>query len=268
VTASALYPGQTWHRRRRPVEHYLSYRLFMMLLDLDEAAALDRSTRHFGYNRSRLLSFHDRDHGDGSTTPLRAQIEAELARVGVAAGGAIRVLCMPRVFGQAFNPLTVYYCYPPGETQTPAAVLYEVNNTFGQRHSYLLTAETGTDIVTHDCDKLFFVSPFMDMALRYRFRLRPPGVDAPIGEPLAIRIDVDDAEGLILSAEFTARREPISDAAMLRQVLAHPLLMIKVVGAIHWEAVKLWLKGLKLRPRPAVPDDPVTVIGPKRSGAA
>src|SRR5476651_2547968 len=100
---SAVYPGETWHRRFKPVEHFLRYRLFMLLLDLDELPALGKRLRWFGYNRSALLSFRDRDHLDGSATSLRAQVEAHLTQAGLPAGGAIRVLCMPRVLGQAFN---------------------------------------------------------------------------------------------------------------------------------------------------------------------
>jgi DUF1365 family protein len=259
MTASALYDGETWHRRFRPVEHFLRYRLFMLLLDLDELPALDGRLRHFGYNRSRLISFRDRDHLDGSPMPLRAQVEAHLHQAGLAGGGAIRVLCMPRVLGQVFNPLTVYYCYPPGSTEAPMAILYEVNNTFGQRHAYLLRVEADSDDkrIHNACDKRFYVSPFMDMALGYRFCLRPPTEGA--GDPLSVEIDVDDTEGRILTAALLARRQELTDATLVGAVLSHPLLMLKVVGAIHWEAVKLWLKGMRLKPRPPAPAEPVTI---------
>jgi DUF1365 family protein len=258
MTTSALYDGETWHRRFRPVQHFLRYRLFMLLLDLDELPGLDRRLRHFGYNRSRLISFRDRDHLDGSTTPLRAQVEGHLRRAGLPCGGPIRVLCMPRVLGQVFNPLTVYYCYPPGVAKAPMAILYEVNNTFGQRHAYLLRADASDDKrIRNACDKRFYVSPFMDMALGYRFRLRPPSEGA--GDPLSVEIDVDDTDGRILAAAFLAKRQPLTDATLIRAVLSHPLLMLKVVGAIHWEAVKLWLKGLRLKPRPPTPAEPVTI---------
>ncbi len=257
---SALYPGETWHRRFKPVEHFLRYTILMLMLDLDEAAELDRTSRWFGYNRSRILTFNDRDHGDGSTTPLRTQVEAHLIRAGLPAGGPIRVLCMPRLFGRVFNPLTLYYCHPPGDG-APMAILYEVNNTFGQRHSYLLHAEVDNGRIHNASDKRFYVSPFMDMALHYRFRLRPPGPEAH--SPLSVDIEVDDAEGRVLTAAFHGRREDINDASLLRAALAQPLLMLKVVVAIHWEALRLGLKGMKLRTRPPAPTEPVT-IGPAR----
>ena len=168
------------------------------------------------------------------------------------------MLCMPRVFGQVFNPLTVYYCHPPGGG-APMAVLYEVNNTFGQRHSYLLRAEYEKERIHNDCEKQFYVSPFMDMALHYRFALRPPPTET--GAPLSIDIHVSDAEGEVLTAAFNGRRREFTDPALLAAALAYPLLMLQVVGATHWEALKLALKGMKLRQRPPAPSEPVSIGG-------
>lgn len=262
MTVSALFPGETWHRRYRPVGHFLRYSMLMMLIDLDEAVELDHRSRWFGYNRSRILAFNDRDHGDSSATPLRTQVERHLTAAGLPAGGPIRVLAMPRVFGQVFNPLTVYYCHPPGDGP-PMAILYEVNNTFGQRHSYLLKAEEDGGRIHNACDKRFYVSPFMDMALRYRFALRAPPTEAD--GPLSIDIEVSDEGGKVLTAAFHGRRQDFTDRALFAAALAYPFLMLKVVGAIHWEALKLWLKGMKLRPRPPAPAEPVTT-GPSGAG--
>ncbi len=261
MTVSALFPGETWHRRLRPVEHFLRYRMLMVLIDLDEAEAISGRSRWFGYNRTRFLSFNDRDHGDGSATPLRHQVDAHLAAAALPAGGSVRVLCMPRVFGLVFNPLTIYYCHAPGAADAPpVAVLYEVNNTFGQRHSYLLRAENENGRTRNACDKQFYVSPFMDMALHYGFRLSQAPVQGE-GAILTADIEVDDADGRLLTAAFHGRRRDMTEAALLRAALGYPLLMLKVVGAIHWEAVKLWTKGMRLRPRPAAPPEPVS-FGP------
>ncbi len=269
MTASALFPGQTWHRRYRPVGHFLRYSMLMMLIDLDEAADLDRRSHWFGYNRARILAFHDTDHGDGSDTPLRSQVELHLVAVGLPTGGPIRVLAMPRVFGQVFNPLTVYYCHPPGDG-APMAILYEVNNTFGQRHSYLLKAEHEDGRLRNGCDKQFYVSPFMDMALHYRFALRIPPAEA--GAPLSIEIEVGDEDGRVLTAAFNGRRREFTENALLEAALAYPFLMLKVIGAIHWEALKLALKGMRLRHRPPAPAEPITIgtssAGVSGSGAA
>ena len=137
---STLYAGTVMHRRVRPRAHRLRYRVFWMLLDLDEIAALPHILRLFSHNRFNAVSFFDNDHGDGSGRPLRAQVEEHLQAAGIAPdGGPIRLLCMPRVFGYGFNPLSVYFCYQ--RDGSLAAMLYEVHNTFGERHSYLIPVE-------------------------------------------------------------------------------------------------------------------------------
>lgn len=253
MTASALYAGAVVHARVRPVRHRLRYRMLNMLLDLDELPALDRRLRLFGHNRRALFSFHDMDHGDGSATPLRAQVEALLRESGLEpAGGRIRVLCMPRVLGMVFNPLSVYFCHAANGALH--AMLYEVNNTFGQRHSYLIpvTGQVGGTL-RQRCDKRFYVSPFMDMGLSYDFRLTLPG------ETLSLGVDAHDADGPLLFAVFAGRRRELTDAALIAAFLAHPLLAARVLGGIHWEALKLWRKGLRLQPRPSPPTAPVTI---------
>ncbi len=255
--ASGLYAGVTSHTRFRPRTHSLRYRLFMMLLDLDDGPALGKGLRLFGYNRAGLISFHDRDHLAGDGRPLRAQIEGELARAGLdLQGGPIRVLCMPRVLGFVFNPISVYFCHYPDEGL--GAILYEVNNTFGQRHAYLIPVgaeDAQAKKVVQSCNKRFHVSPFMDMDMRYHFKVGRPG-------PLArLIVDAHDAEGLKLAASFVGRRQALTDGAILRMVLTHPLLALAVLAGIHWEAVKLILKGLRLRPSPPAPAQPVTWVG-------
>ncbi len=255
MNGSALFTGTVAHARLRPVRHRLRYRMLNLLLDLDELPDLDRRLALFGHNRAALFSFHEADHGDGSATPLRAQIEAHLRRAGVnPAGGRIRVLCMPRVLGLVFNPITVFFCDDAnGALQ---AMLYEVNNTFGQRHSYLIPVHGAVEgVLRQRCDKRLYVSPFMDMDLSYSFRLTPPGAR------LSLAIDVHDAAGAVLFAAFTGRRRTLSDRTLLTAFLAHPLLAARVLGGIHWEALKLWRKGMRIRPRPAPPALPITIVG-------
>ena len=252
---SALVPGHTWHRRYRPKAHLLRYRMLMTLIDLDEAAELSRRSRWFGYNRRALMSLRDRDHLAGTNESLRDQVYCHLAEAKLATGGRIQLLCMPRILGAVFNPLSVYFCFAPGG-EAPIAVLYEVNNTFGQRHSYLLTATPTKGWIAHDCDKRLYVSPFMEMAQRYRFALNWPTTDKA---PLKLEIDVDDEAGTILTAAFMGRPEPITEAALLRAALAQPFLMLSVLGAIHWEALKLWSKGVRLTRRPPAPPEPVSI---------
>jgi DUF1365 family protein len=254
--ASGLYAGVVSHARFRPTVHKLRYRIFMMLLDLDEAPSLCRRLNLFAYNRPGLISFHDRDHLSGRGETLRHEIEAELQGAGLdLEGGPIRLLCMPRVLGFVFNPISVYYCHR--RDGTLGAILYEVNNTFGQRHAYLIPvkAEDAASLqIVQSCDKTFHVSPFMDMDLRYHFKTAPPADD------VSLVVDAHDAAGPMIATAFHGSRTEISDRAILKAFLAHPLLSIAVLAAIHWEAVKLLLKGLRLKPSPPAPGAPVTVV--------
>lgn len=251
--ALGLFPGLVLHARTRPRAHTLRYRIFMLLADLDEGPKLARGLRLFGFDGPGLFSFQSRDHGDGSTRPLKAQVEAHLQAAGLETGGPVRLLCMPRVLGGVFNPLSVYFCHRADGALS--AILYEVNNTFGDRHSYLIPAPDAApgEVVRQAIDKGFYVSPFMDMDLTYAFTIRPPG------EKVAVSIDVADGQGPLLSASFTGKGQPLTDRALLLAWLAHPWMTLGVMGAIHWEALKIWLKGERLRGRPAPPLRPVTV---------
>ncbi len=240
--SSGLYQGVVAHRRFRPVEHRMRYRIFQVLLDIDELPALAARLRLFGHNHAGLVSFHDRDHLAGNAEPLRAQVERLLAEAGLQGGGRIQVLCMPRILGHAFNPISVWWCHNREGTLT--AVLYEVNNTFGQRHTYLVPAKTVAGPQVQDCAKQFYVSPFFAMDMHYHFRLTSPG------EAMALFIRATGKAGTMLTASFSGKRSPLTDASLLRAVLGHPLLALKVLGAIHWEALKLWRKGLRTHPRP------------------
>jgi DUF1365 family protein len=245
---STLYAGPVTHQRLRPMRHRLRYRVFSLLLDLDELPALDRQLRWFSLERFNLFSFHRRDHGDGSAMPLRAQIELQLALTGLAPGGRIELLCTPRMLGHQFNPLSVYFCHRPGGGLQ--AIVYEVHNTFGERHSYLIPLHEpvapGKTIVQH-CAKALYVSPFLGPAMRYEFRVEAPHADA-----LSLGISANDAGGPVLVAHYAARGRALDDRALLGLCLSHPLIGLKVVAAIHWEALRLWLKKAPLhRHRPA-----------------
>ena len=243
--ASALYPGHVTHHRLRPRDHRLTYRTGSMLIDLDELAALHGSLKLFSVDRFNLISFHARDRGDGSGRDLKAQVEAKMRAAGVEPdGGPIRLMTMPRWLGYAFNPLSVFFCHRRSGELT--AILWEVDNTFGGRHGYLLPVdgiENGE--VLQSCDKAFYVSPFMDMELTYAFRVRPPG------DLFKLVIDVSDAQGRLLTARHLARRVELNDRALLRLFFAVPFGALRVIAAIYWEALKLWLKGVKLTTPPA-----------------
>jgi DUF1365 family protein len=256
MTASALYMGKVVHARTRPRRHRLSYRVFWLLLDLDEIDALDRRLRLFSHNRWNLVSFHDRDHGARGTErrPLRAQIETHLRAAGIETDRVrITLLTMPRILGYVFNPLSIYFCRA-GDGAL-AAIVYEVSNTFGERHVYVAPADpAGEGPVLHGCDKRFYVSPFLDMDLAYEFRVTPPGAR------VAVAITARDAEGPVLAAALGGERRPLTDGTLLRACLAVPLLTLKVISGIHWEALRLFLKGAPFHRRPPPPAEAATVM--------
>lgn len=252
--ASQLYRGIVVHQRLRPKRHRLQYRVFSLLLDIDEIGTLGRRLRLFAHNRRGVLSFHDRDHGDGSGAPLRRWVEDNLQTAGIdIAGGRIEILCYPRLWGYVFNPLSVYFCYHRRGALT--AMIYEVNNTLGERHSYLIPVEqVRRGEVRQECEKVFYVSPFIPMQAQYRFRVSLPG------DRLSVIINQSDADGPLLHAAFTARRAALSDASLLKVMTAYPLMTVKVIAGIHWEALRLWLKGVPLVRRPAAAPEPVTIV--------
>ncbi len=249
---SAIYTGFVMHHRSRPRQHRLRYSIFYLLLDLDELDALSKKLRLFSYNRFNLASFYDRDYGHGSAVSLRARIEQQLEDSGIEYGGPVRLLTMPRILGYAFNPLSIYFCHRPDNSLS--AIYYEVNNTFGERHSYLIPVKAGADIpIRQESGKSFYVSPFMSTEMAYDFSVVPPGKD------LAVAITGHDAQGPLIHANLAANRHDLTDAALARVLSVYPLLTLKVIAGIHWEALLIWLKGARLHRRPAPPAQPVTI---------
>jgi uncharacterized protein len=250
---SALYVGQVTHRRLRPRKHALRYRTFALLLDLDELPDLAVRLRLLSRNSFNLFSFYDRDYGSGAT-PLREQIEGHAHQVGLDLdGGKIWLLTMPRILGYAFNPISLYFCH--GRNGELLAILYEVNNTFGQRHSYFIPVEAAAaGPIRQSCAKQFYVSPFMAMDMVYEFTVIPPC------EKVSIAIVERDRQGVVLTATQAQDRVALTDAALARVFFSHPLLTLKVVVGIHLEALVLWIKGLRLQIRPPPPDQPVTHV--------
>jgi uncharacterized protein len=249
---SALFAGHVVHQRTRPKRHRLRYRVFYLALDLEEALAVGAALRFFSINRFNLFSFHERDHGDGSSLPLLEQIRAKLRAAELDANGAIVLMTMPRMLGYAFNPLSLYFCYR--KDGALAAIIYEVNNTFGQRHSYLIPATPDENgLVRQESAKSLYVSPFLDTDITYAF------VAAPPKERVAISITARDAERPILFTRLSADRIPLADPTLLRALFAYPFLTLKVVAAIHWEALRLWLKGVGLIHRPEQANGQTTI---------
>ncbi|NBB48122.1 DUF1365 family protein [Rhizobium sp. CRIBSB] len=255
ISSSAIYAGHVLHVRSRPKKHSLRYSVFSLLVDLDEISDLNAHLRLFGYNKAAFFSVHDADHGNGRTGELRQWVEERLAAAGLSGGGwTIRMLCYPRILGYVFNPLTVYFCYRPGGEL--AAVFYEVCNTFNERHTYVIpVSDEESGILRHRCAKEMYVSPFMPMNCEYSFRISPPAED------IAIHIGESDPEGPMLFASFAGERRPLSDRSLLRMLLTYPLMTMKVMGGIHWEALRLWWKGVPVyRHQPAATRVASTIV--------
>jgi len=243
--AAALYVGEVMHARLKPVCHRFSYRVMSLLIDLDRLDAADRQSPLFGVNRAALYSFNERDHGERNGAPLRAYAQVRAAEHGIdLTGGRVLLLCYPRLLGYTFNPLSVYFCYSADGGL--ALVIYEVRNTFGDIHAYVLPVRPGEISaagVRQQQEKLFYVSPFIEMAMHYQFRVLPPG------ERVKLRILETDQDGPLLAATFNGSRSALNTVELLRAFFALPLVTLKIAAAIHWEALRLWLKGARLVPR-------------------
>ncbi len=255
-----IFFTRVMHRRLFPVSYRFEYRVFSVLLDVDRLAQVPaplavgprRGLR--GLLRPRPFRFDPADHGPRDGSGLRPWAEQVLASRGIDLdGGRIRLLCFPRVLGLGFNPLSVWYCeHRDGGLR---AVIAEVNNTFGQHHSYLLH-DDGKPIdwpLRGAAVKCFYVSPLMDMAGGYRFRLSEPG------EHLGVVIRQFDEHGkLKLVASQTGQGEPLTAAALWRAFRRMPVMTYKVLFAIHWQALKIWLGGARFFPKPDLPKQEVT----------
>ncbi|MGH6752825.1 MAG: DUF1365 domain-containing protein, partial [Bradyrhizobium sp.] len=222
------------------------------LIDVDRLDAADRQSPLFGVNRAALYSFKESDHGDRDGSSLRDWAQRCAAERGIdLGGGRVLLLCYPRLLGYTFNPLSVYFCYrADGEL---ALVIYEVRNTFGEIHAYVLPVmpdQISAAGVRQSQEKLFYVSPFIELTMNYHFRVLPPQ------ESVRLRILETDREGPLLAATFNGRRRALDTVGLLRAFFALPLVTLKIMAAIHWEALRLWVKGARLVPRPNVAHNP------------
>ena len=234
----ALYVGDVVHKRARPKRHALRYRVFSMLVELDQLATLDKRLRFFSLDRFNLVSLVTRDFGARDGSSIAAFIRGKAAAAGVTDIARIRMLAYPRLFGFAFNPITVYFCDDAaGVTRFLA---YEVSNTFGEHHFYEAAVDATAPQIQHDAKKAFFVSPFNTLEGNYRFSIRAPREEVFVG------ITLSTEEGGILTAYFEGERRDLTDARLLKLLLAYPFMTAKVVLGIHWEALLLLLKGLPL----------------------
>jgi len=251
-----VYAGQVVHRRFAPRPHRLTYSVFQVLLDLDRVDEDLRGLRGFSRNRFNLFGFYDRDHGPDQAetrTPLKDRMAALLAAQGLyAPGDRIFLLTMPRILGFVFNPISLYFVQNTDDCVT--AVIYEVNNTFGDRHSYALKVTDGHRHIRQHAGKTLHVSPFMETKdMAYDFDLTAPE------DRFALNIRLmKGASQKMLFASFTAERRLLDDRTLLALFAGMPLMTLKVVWAIHWEALKIALKGIGLKPKPPTPKSSVS----------
>jgi uncharacterized protein len=226
------------HSRSRPRKNAFAYRALYLILPL---SMLGRDPRPlFAFDRFNLFSFHARDHGDGKTD-LETWARAQLARHGISeADGEITLMTLPRVLGYVFNPVSFWLCHDSDHRLR--AVIAEVNNTFGERHVYVCSHDDRRPIERLDWltePKTFHVSPFLTVEGEYRFRF---DVEA---EHFAVAINHYDADGLRLTTAMSGRREPLTTARLLRAFALNPLMPLKVIALIHWQAIRLMLKGVR-----------------------
>ncbi|MDC3162197.1 DUF1365 domain-containing protein [Candidatus Pelagibacter sp.] len=238
IKNSNIYEGKVVHKRFKPKYHYFKYNVFSLFLDLDEINLIQKKIKIFSNNSFNILSFCDKDHGPRDGSNLKNWVIENLKSNNIKFENIkVKLLCYPRIFGYVFNPLSIFFVYD--NRSKIIAVLYEVKNTFGEQHTYIFKVED-ENIITNSCDKKFFVSPFIEMKSKYSFRIIKPE------KKLSVSIDQSDMEGKLLYASQDGVAKEINNKNMLLSYISHPLMTFKVIAAIHFEALKLWLKGVKL----------------------
>ena len=236
---SSIYNGKVIHKRFKPKTHYFKYNVFSLLIDLSELEYLNKKIKFFSHNKFNLISFYERDHGNRDDTSLVLWVKKNLEDNNISSKNVkIKLLCYPRILGYVFNPLSVFYFYDIVETLK--CILYEVKNTFGEQHTYIFKVDNEQNLYQHNCSKKFHVSPFIEMNCKYFFRLLKPG------EKISVIIDQYQADEKILYASQDGKRADFNTKELIKSYLRHPLMTFKIISAIHFEAFKLWAKGIKL----------------------
>ncbi|MCF3641863.1 DUF1365 domain-containing protein [Rhizobium sp. TRM95111] len=249
LEAGTLYPGKVMHQRLKPFGHRFSYSVFSLLVDVDRLDALGRMSWLLSVNRAGVFSFRESDHVERQGETLRDFADRLLRQAGLAErANRILLLAYPRLFGYVFNPISVYFAYDAAGR--PVALLYAVRNTFGERHTYVAPVEpgeAGPAGVRQTRAKLFHVSPFVAMDARYHFRVLPPG------RTVRLRIH-ETADGApLLAATFNGDARPLDSRSLAGCLVRFPFMTLKVMAGIHWEALKLWLKGAAFHRSPPPP---------------
>ena len=238
IKDSLIYNGKVIHRRFKPKEHYFKYNVFSLLINLDELETIQNKIKIFSYNKFNLISFYDVDHGPRDGTSLKEWIIKNLKDIGIHDDKIkIKLLCYPRIFGYVFNPLSVFFVYD--QKSKLISILYEVKNTFGEQHTYVFKTVDEKTII-NNCSKKFHVSPFIEMECKYYFRALNPS------DKISVIIDQRDNDGKLLYASQDGNSKEFNEKNLIISFIRHPLMTFKIIAAIHYEALKLWLKGVKI----------------------
>jgi len=238
IKNSSIYTGTVIHKRFKPKVHSFDYKVFSLLIDLSEFEILDKNLKLFSYNRFNLISFFNKDHGPRDGSSLKNWVIENLKKNNLEFNDIqIKLLCYPRILGYVFNPLSVFYVFD--KKQKLISVLYEVKNTFGEQHTYIFKSDKDQNLVQHVCKKKFHVSPFIKMDCVYFFRLLKPG------NKISVIIDQNDKDGKILYASQDGIKSELNNNTLIKAYIKHPLMTFKIILAIHFEAFKLWTKGIK-----------------------
>jgi DUF1365 family protein len=212
--------------------------VFSLFIDLSELNELDNKLKFFSLNKFNLISFYEKDHGERDGSSLLNWVKFNLSNNNISTENIkIKLLCYPRILGYVFNPLSIFFIYDKDENLI--SILYEVKNTFGEQHTYIFKVESENKLIQNNCSKKFHVSPFIEMNCNYFFRILNPG------EKLSVIIDQYDQEGKILFASQDGKRSDLTSENLMNSYLKHPLMTFKIISAIHFEAFKLWIKGIK-----------------------
>jgi DUF1365 family protein len=249
---SSIYTAKVMHHRLAPKKHRFWYHIYMFYLDLDELSILEEKLRWFSLNRFNLFNFRDKDHlqlPDGNvdlTKGVKAQISEYILANGVEIGeGRIMLLTNLCVLGYNFNPVSFYFCFD--EHGNPLCAVAEISNTYHEMKMFFFgKAQFESGIFKSQVQKLFYVSPFIDLAAFFDFKLAIPG------EKLDIKIDDHDENGVrFFLSTLTGKRKPLTNANMLHYFFSIPLIPLWVMGLIHWQAFKLWIKKINYHPKAA-----------------
>ena len=239
MISSCIYNGNVIHKRFKPKEHFFKYKVFSLFIDLSELNELNDKLKFFSLNKFNLISFYEKDHGDRDGSSLFEWVKKNLINNEISTDNIkVKLLCYPRILGYVFNPLSIFFVYD--KNYDLISILYEVKNTFDEQHTYVFKVESQNQLIQNNCSKKFHVSPFIEMNCVYYFKIFKPE------NKLSVVINQNDESGKILFASQDGVKKILNNKNLLTSYLSHPLMSFKIIGAIHFEALKLWLKGIKL----------------------